>query len=166
MLTEELEVAVKELTSRMDTIDKAYKLAKQGVESTMVFRCAASGLYYRSDFVKEWGRKYGIGLGPTVCSESLQTDYETAPPNIDNTIKRITQIMHPVYNVKCQIDWHVAPVNETLENMAVTQEEDPDMEIRGPILLQKQLANKRNMIHVLHAAFNKSRGLTNATANH
>lgn len=174
MNMEELEVAVGALTSRMSAIDAAFKKSKMNIESTMVFRCAASGLFYPDDYVKQWGRKYGIGLGPTVCSESLQTDYETNPPNIDNTIKKVDQIMHPVYNIKCQMDWHVVEVAEAKTNMAILEQEDQDIFERGIVLLGKQLKNKRNRIHILHAEFNRLRNKTtsegkavnNATPNY
>lgn len=163
---EELEQLVLSVTSRLDAVDKVLKARGLGVDMVMAFRCGASGLFYPADYVKEWGRSYGVGLGPDVCSESLQTDYETAPPDITNKIRSIEQIMHPVYNCKAQMDWDLVERKEYEANLAIMANDDDDMYERGPILRDKQLKNKRGQLAVMQMAWDKQKGLFHATANH
>lgn len=114
-----------------------------------VFRCGHSGLYLPGDYVHQWGRKYGIGLGYDPVSEVLDTDYETAPPDITPAIRRIEQIMHPVGPCRAQVDMILVPPDVANNLSAVLEIEDPTMEERAAIVLQKQRKNPRSRLPVL-----------------
>jgi len=115
-----------------------------------VFHCSHSGLFYPGDYGKNWGRKYGIGLGPTPVSEALDTDYDTDPPDLGNRIRRPEQIMHPVGPFFAKMDFLVVhPL--VAGTMAVAAEDDPDMFQRVPILRAKQLANPKGRIKMILA---------------
>jgi len=117
------------------------------------FVCNHSGLYLPGDYVKEWGRKYGIGLGPDPVSEVLDTDYDTAPPAITPDIRRIEQIMHPVGPCFAQVDRQMVHPSVFKSTAAIMERDDKHMEARVAIVRPKQLSNKRGRLRVLQAAW-------------
>jgi hypothetical protein len=119
----------------------------------MAFRCSVSGLFYPEDYIKGWGTRYGIGLGPHVCSESLQSDYTTPPAEISNLTRAISQIMHPLGSSRAQMDHVMISPLELKKGSPVIALDDPYYETRGPILRAKQLINPRGRIKILSAKF-------------
>lgn len=154
---EELEQDLLVVTSRLTTLDKIMAQARLGVDMRMCFLCNHSGLYYPSDYVREYGRLYGIGLGPDPVSEALNSEYEIDPPEITPQTRRIEQIMHPIGNVKVQVDLHLVEAGEYSKGLAVLAKDDPFMERRAAIVYQKQLVNTKGRLHLVRAAWMKSR---------
>jgi hypothetical protein len=149
MLTQEdLEQCAKTVTDRIGAIMDAYR---KGLR--LVFRCSASGLLYPEDYIKNWGVKYGIGLGPHVCSESLQSDYATAPPEITGQVTSIEQIMHPLYSSMAQMDHDMVPESQAEEMAPVLAHLDGSYRLRAPILRGKQLRNKQSRIQIMSTKF-------------
>lgn len=106
-----------------------------------VFRCSHSGLLYPADFVREWGRKYGIGLGMSPVSEALDTEYDVPPPEITSELTSIEQIMHPVRVSSAQVDLAMVPPEEWEQFAAIVAHEDRSMRRRVQKVLVKQVAN-------------------------
>lgn len=100
------------------------------------FRCAGCGIYYPSDYVKEWGRKYGIGLGPEPISESLDTDYLGSIAGTDQETA-----MHPVGVRRCQVDFVMVEETEYESKKAIIALEDKTMNKRVAIMRNKQIEN-------------------------
>lgn len=111
------------------------------------FRCAWTGLYYPADYFKEWGRLYGIGLGPTPVSEALnsRTDLPCCIPE-GNTMD---SAMHPVEVVASQMDLVEVTEDEYNSNRAVLASEDPRLEKRAKILRAKQLEKPETKLSAL-----------------
>jgi hypothetical protein len=138
--------------------DQVGKLIDQVQQKGFVpaFRCGHSGLYLPADTAKEWGRKYGIGLGSDPVSPVLNTDYDTAPPDITPDIRRIDQIMHPVYVCRAQLDFVMVPSAKAFKaNAAVLDSEDETMEERARIIRAKQLVNPQGRLKVMQAAWER-----------
>lgn len=152
-LLDELEASLKAVT------DNTGRLMDRAAGKGMLpaFRCGHSGLLYPPDYAKEWGRLYGIGLGPDVCSEALDSDYDTAPPEVDSSIKRITQIMHGMRVTKAQMDLVSVTPEEYSARTTVLDQEDPDYDKRAPILLEKQL-KKSGTLQALYAEWERRNG--------
>jgi len=99
------------------------------------FRCSHSGLYFPGDYVKQWGRKYGIGLGSQPVSEILNTqDHMEISRNLD----RPNLSMKPMEVTKAQIDYVEIEQADYDANKAVIALDDPDYAIRSQIVRQKQ----------------------------
>ena len=146
----ELESQLKSVTDNvgklMDMVlQKGYKPA---------FICSHSGLLLPGDYVKGWGRDYGIGLGPDPVSEVFDSDYDTPPPKMDNTIDSLDQIMHPVGPSFAQVDFlMVDPSRLVSANLAILDKDDKRMKRRCEIVLARQLVNPKSKIRALRAAF-------------
>lgn len=153
----ELVANVKAITDRLDKVDAVFKAAKLGVDMILVFQCNESGLYYPADYVRNWGMPWGDGLGPDVCSESLQSEYDVPPPEISRDIVSLDQIMHPVKVSKAQVDAHLVERSIAEANMAVFEHEDFRMRLRAPILRTKQMNNPKGRL-------GKLRGLSTVEA--
>ena len=147
---------VKSLTDRMDMVDQVFKQLRVGRNMVLVFQCGHSGLYLPGDYVKNWGRGYGIGLGPHPVSEVLDTDYHTDPPAITPEIQSIEQIMHPVGNSMAQVDYMLVDEAVARENMAVLAAEDPHMKRRAAIVRGKQLVNAKSRLRNMAAAWERA----------
>lgn len=102
------------------------------------YRCSHSGLYFPEDYVKEWGKKYGIGLGNVPVSEVLDTDYHS---KIDTTV-RGEKMMHSVGVTRAQLDFCIIPEEEYEANKAIIAVNDPDYSQRIDIIRSKQ--NKKS----------------------
>lgn len=116
------------------------------------FICGHSRLFFPPDYLKEWGKLYGIGLGPDPVSEALDSDYDTAPPEITPRTRSIDQIMHPLMVTRAQVDFVLLPPGSGIAR-AVLAEEDTALEKRVAIIRPKQLANKRGQLRVMQAAW-------------
>jgi len=139
------------------TTDQVGGLMDRVTQKGMVpaFVCSHSGLHLPGDYVKEWGRKYGVGLGRDPVSEILDTNYDVDPPEITPQIKRIEQIMHPVGASFAQVDRVMIHPSEF--DKAIMAEEDKDMEGRAVIMRANQLKNPRGRIGMIYAAWHQKR---------
>lgn len=151
---EEIEVDLQSVTSRLTIVDQILSASKLGVDMRMVFRCNHSGLHLPSDYIKDWGKLYGIGLGPDPVSEVLDTDYDTAPPAITPDIRSLDQIMHPVITSRVQVD--LALVNANDLQYAILAREDVHMDKRAKIVRLKQLTNPAGKLRVMAAAWERA----------
>jgi len=140
------------LLATTDQVDRLMDLVTQK-GFIPAFICNHSGLYLPGDFIKEWGRKYGIGLGPNPVSEVLDSDYHTALPDITPDIRRIEQIMHPVGPSMAQVDRVMIHPTAFMAGAAILDMEDQTMERRAVILREKQLANPKGRLNLLRAAW-------------
>lgn len=147
----EIEEAVKSVTDKVGGIMDA--VAKKGFVPAFV--CGHSGLYLPGDYIKEWGRKYGIGLGPHPVSEVYDTDYHTDPPPITPRIRNVDQIMHPAGPSMSQIDHIMLHPTVMSANAAIMHHEDRDVSKRAKILLAKQLANPKSKLATMRALWNQ-----------
>jgi len=136
------------------TTDQVGKLMDIVLQKGFVpaFICNHSGLFLPGDYVKQWGRLYGIGLGSQPVSEVLDSDYETDLPAITPDIRSLDQIMHPVGPCVAQVD-RVMVHPSQLSNLAVMEKEDPQMNRRAKILFEKQLANPKGRLNLVRAAW-------------
>lgn len=144
---EELEAIVKTLSDRAGLTNDVISGKLE-----ICFRCSSSGLYYPADYLKEWGRKYGYGLGQEVVSECLETIWQAPPAKPKNMISP-TQIMYPVGHHRAQVDAYIMKAedyktlvkgNEIIH--AITMQEDPNIVLRSRIIREKQLKNKNGLL--------------------
>lgn len=119
------------------------------------FRCGHSRMFFPGDYVKEWGRKYGWGLGGSPVSECLDSDYEAAPPPITPETRSLELIMHPVEVTKAQVDLVLVTPEEFEAGRLVLAAEDPYMTRRAQLLRERQLQNPRSRLGWLLAAAKK-----------
>lgn len=106
-----------------------------------VFRCARTGVLFPADYVEEWGRTYGIGLGPVPISEALVNQYHI--PIAESRDSRKT--MHPVGVSRAQVDLVDVSDEEWSEKRGIPAIADPDMVSRGQLMRTKQLRKSRTM---------------------
>lgn len=147
----ELEANLRSVTDQVGGLMDA-ALQKNHVSA---FRCGHSGLLLPADYLRGWGRTYGIGLGPEPVSEVLDTDYDTDPPEVTNKIKRIEQIMHPVGPCFSQLDHVMVPAEVFAAQSAILHVDDPDMDRRVAIVRPKQLVNPRSRLRVLQSKYER-----------
>jgi hypothetical protein len=150
MTNDELEQAVKAVTSRMDVVDKV--AASKGALKA-AFVCSDSGMYFPADYVKEWGNLYGIGLGPDPVSETLQSIYHIPPANITRDTQSAFSLMHPVRISRASVHLITVPAADIKANSAVLAEEDNKMALRAPILFKKQMVNPKSKLKVMMAGY-------------
>lgn len=106
------------------------------------FRCSRTGVLFPGDYVEEWGKRYGIGLGSVPVSEALTNRYDI--PVASSRDER--QTMHPVGVCRAQVDLVDVPEEEFTANAAVLAIEDISMERRAPIMRGKQLLKSAAMM--------------------
>lgn len=142
MTIEELEQALLALTDRLDHLDPLV----QGMEH-LYFRCSHSGLFFPADYLSQWGRKYGVGLGPQPVSECLNSRYDIFPTAHSNMRSEL-DVMHP-------LDVSMAPVVPVFSTdvmppgrMLVLAMDDPWNYVRSKFLRAKQLLNPANQIQL------------------
>lgn len=159
MAKKTMEQLEQELLSVTDQVGMLMDLVVQK-DFVPAFRCGHSGLWLPGDYVKEWGRLYGIGLGPTPVSEVLDSLYDIAPPAITPDLRRIEQVMHPVQVSMSQVDFDMVPA-ATFERpgaAAILAADDADMERRCAIVYAKQLVNPNSRVPLMRASwFNAGR---------
>lgn len=149
---------VKAVTDSNAAIDAVIKGAKIGAPVVVAFKCNHSGKYFPGDYVKQWGRLYGHGLGPDPVSEALDSDYATDPPKITEQTNSINQIMHPLTVTRVQVDLMNVPEDEYNANQLILAIDDPRMEKRAPILLENQF-NKSDKLIALHTNWAQITGM-------
>jgi len=57
------------------------------------FICQSCGAIWPNDYIDQWGRKYGIGLGSSPCCEAMRSDYSRPIAFAPETPEKA---MHPV----------------------------------------------------------------------
>jgi len=139
----EEEKIVKSLKTVTDRLDKLDALMGGGLE--LHFRCASSGKFFPGDYIAEWGRKYGIGLGKQPVSECLYTMYEMKPA-IPASLRNVNQIMYPVGNHYAQVDAHFLPKGFVNGGSAILMIDDPFMIKRAEIIREKQIKNPNRLL--------------------
>jgi hypothetical protein len=120
------------------------------------FRCSRTGVLFPPDYVEQWGRKYGIGLGSTPISEALVNCYESG---IGANPRDPMLSMFPVAVCRAQVDL-VDIEDVTAETMAVIALEDQDMVRRSEIMRGRQRDNNPEMSRI----YNDVRGFKPSTA--
>jgi hypothetical protein len=148
---------VKSITDKMVMVDEVFKAKGMGRNLVVAFRCNHSGLYFSGDYLREWGRKYGIGLGGVPVSECLDTDYYGNIPEFGavNGVNNADQIAYPVRTTFASLDHELVDESFLLENALIPAFEDPRMEKRMKIIIPKQIVNVRSNLSFARA---KSRG--------
>lgn len=110
------------------------------------YRCQGTGLYFPDDYIENWGRNYGKGLGNRPVSECLQTKWNSPIADPGPNIRNKTQIMFPVGVGFHGIDRVEVEESEFKANRAITMKEDPFMEKRAEIIRNKQMNNKNGRL--------------------
>jgi len=103
------------------------------------FRCSRTGLLYPADYVEEWGRKYGIGLGPVPLSEAVVNDYHR------KVVGKSDNAMHPLSVAAAQVDLCEVTPEEFEENRAILHIEDDGYRTRAPLMRAKQFQKSRQL---------------------
>lgn len=112
------------------------------------FRCAWTGLLYPADYMKEWGRKYGIGMGSEPRSEALNTRYDMPVCHTENG--EMEKAMHPMELVPSgQMDLVEVSAEEYRDKQAILAIDDPRFEKRAKILRGKQLEKPEGKLSAL-----------------
>ncbi len=153
MTLEEMEANLRTVT---DQVGRLMDLVQQK-GMVPAFRCGHSQLLFPGDYLKQWGRIYGIGLGEDPRSEVLDSDYESAPPDITPEIRRIEQIMHPLRHTRAQVDFVMVSPDDFVSRRAVLMCEDEDMGQRARIVRNKQLANPASSLHIMELKWSQLR---------
>jgi hypothetical protein len=103
------------------------------------FRCSRTGMMFPADYVEQWGKTYGIGLGPVPVSEALVNDYEREIAGDGDTG------MHPLSVCKSQVDMVEVDEKEFDSKKAIIDIDDPKLRIRGQLMREKQLEKSISM---------------------
>lgn len=145
MTPEEVETNLRAVTDKVGLLMD--KVLQKGFVPAFV--CNHSGLLLPGDYVKQWGRKYGIGQGPSPVSEVLDSDYDTDAPDITPQIRSIEQIMHPVGPCFAQVDLLLVDPQEFSAKAAVLAMDDEQMYTRARIVRARQLVNPRGRLRTM-----------------
>jgi len=142
-----------EILKELKDITEANGLAESlsGNKLVMVFQCNGTGLYFPSDYIEEWGRKYGHGLGKTVVSECLETAWgqDLAVPK---NLRRPEQIMYPLKQGNHGITAvMVTPEEAKGLDYAILMIDDPFGDDRTKIIRDKQMKNKNGLLKAMTA---------------
>lgn len=153
-------------TAALDEIEAALKATTDATGGLMdivtqkgfvpAFVCNHSGLLLPGDYVKGWGRDYGIGMGPDPSSEVHDTDYDTPPPQITNEIRSILQIQHPSGPSFAQVDRVMVHPSQFKATAAIVVKDDRTVEKRASILRANQIKNPRGRLRTMIAAWEMS----------
>jgi hypothetical protein len=110
------------------------------------FRCARTGMLYPADYIEEWGRKYGIGLGPVPVSEALVNVYESKLGSCEDPMKS----MFPVAVCRAQVDLVHLDDNdpELKDKVAIIALDDIHMEKRSEIMRSRQRVHSSEMSRI------------------
>lgn len=148
MTLEELEAKVLEIETNLQSVtDSTAQLdALVTGKAHMYFVCLHSGKYFPANYVKEWGRLYGVGLGRDVVSECLDSQYEVVP-SLHN-IRSLKQIMHPVVASRAPLDVIYLPEPAPESELLIPAYQDKFGDARAEIIRANQLNNPANLIQV------------------
>lgn len=104
--------------------------------TVQAFKCMRTGLLFPADYVEQWGRKYGIGLGSVPVSEALVNNYYSK-----TAVNSDGKEMYPVAVCRAAIQMVEVVQEDFDKNKAVLAIDDPSMAIRGPIMRSRQVEN-------------------------
>lgn len=110
------------------------------------FRCSRTGMLFPSNYIEDWGRLYGIGLGPTPVSEALVNDYHRKPVTDGDPI------MHPLSVCRAQVDFVEVSDDEYAANSAILAIDDPRMSTRTGAMFARQIRKSAALRNLLPAA--------------
>lgn len=102
------------------------------------FRCSRTGLLFPSDYVENWGKKYGIGLGSVPVSEALVNLYDGQQPVGEGENK-----MFAVGVCRAPISYQEVEQSEYDDKKAVIAIDDISYALRAPIMRSRQISNKK-----------------------
>lgn len=152
---EELEQEVQRQGSSLKLLDELIKKNRIGVPTVMAYRCSHSGLYYPANYIKQWGKTTGIGLGPEPVSECLDTNYEGQIMPLEK-VRSLSQLSLPVNTTKAQVDLCNVPEDEYKAGALVLAFDDPEYELRMEAVMPRQL-EKSPQLRVMHQEFLRSK---------
>lgn len=109
------------------------------------FRCARTNLLFPEDYIEEWGRKYGIGLGPEPVSEALVNDYHR------KVVEDGEEPMHAVSVCRAQVDLVDVDPAEFEDRKAVLAIDDVKMNRRAEIMRGRQILKSQKLRNLLPA---------------
>lgn len=105
------------------------------------FRCTHSGLLLPPDYVENWGKFYGVGLGPKPVSECLDTNYGHMPRMENVRYSASTgDFMFGVHSTGAPIE-EVEVSEEDFnnpKNRMILEHEDTGMKRRLELIREKQ----------------------------
>jgi len=104
------------------------------------YQCLRTGVMYPEDYFENWGTRYGIGLGPVPVSEALTNNYTGKPVR---SASGQGEEMYPVGNCMAQVQLVTVTESVYKDNAAVLAIDDPALNVRGVIMRDRQIANKR-----------------------
>jgi hypothetical protein len=118
----------------------------------MPYRCARTGMYYPDDYVEQWGRKYGIGLGPKPVSEALVSSYHMPIAIPEGSAEKA---MHPLESCQAQMDYvDKIPAADIAagKDATIIAMNDPDMRMRADLMREKQLDKSTRLNSIVRPA--------------
>jgi len=119
-----------------------------------LYRCQKTGLYFPEDYLDEWGRKYGIGLGRDPVSECLEVQWENKIA-IPRNLQSIKQIMFPLGQNMATVEAVSVEYKEAVNNMAICMKMDPFLVRRADKLYEYQYRHRNGRLKgYLAAALN------------
>ena len=110
------------------------------------FRCSRTGMLYPADYIEQFGRRYGIGLGPVPVSEALINVYESKIGESEDPMKS----MFPVAVCRAQMDLVDLDDNDPdlKSREAVIALDDIHMEKRAEIMRGRQRVHSSEMSRI------------------
>lgn len=108
------------------------------------YMCTSTGLYYPEDYIEQWGRKYGIGLGPHPVSEAWESDYEIPACSPDRNTRRLEDCGHGVRACCAPVVLVDVSQADYYANKAICHRDDPNGEARWDIVRAIQDTNPRS----------------------
>lgn len=136
----------------------AEKVEKE--KMVFAFRCSRTGLYFPADYVEQWGRKYGDGLGPVPVSEALVNAYDQPIPDTG----RVGEAMHPLAVCRAQVDLVQITESEYESKRAIIDKHDPAMTERAALMREKQTLKSNKLAALLPEVHAKARNRANRIA--
>jgi hypothetical protein len=103
------------------------------------FRCARTGVLYPEDYVENWGRVHGIGLGDKPISEALINDYYSP------VVGEGEKAMHPIGSCRAQVDLVEVTEEEFDKNKAILHADDTDYRKRAEVMKSRQRVKSAKM---------------------
>jgi hypothetical protein len=108
-------------------------------------------MYYPDDYVEQWGRKYGIGLGPKPVSEALVSSYHFPIAIPEGAAERA---MHPLEVCQSQMDYvdKIPAADITAgKDQTILACNDPDMRLRADLMRDKQLEKSQRLSSIVRS---------------
>ena len=105
-------------------------------EKVKAFQCMRTGLYFPADYVEQWGKKYGRGMGKVPVSEALVNNYDR--PIAENKSGRLN---HSISVCKAPVQMVEITKSEYEAKKAILHIDDPRYDKRGPIMRERQDAH-------------------------